>query len=116
MPVASAVGDRFAEEAIQSAANAWTDDELSVRDRSLIVIAALIAQGDLEAQLRMHTRWALDHVAERLSAAAFTLVLLEVRLRLHTLQPLKQDLISSNPALPPVFRRRTSLRLPFRHT
>ena len=58
---ADAVGDRFAEEAIQSAANAWTDDELSVRDRSLIVIAALIAQGDLEAQLRMHTRWALDH-------------------------------------------------------
>ena len=58
---AGAVGDRFAAEAIQSAANAWTDDELSLRDRSLIVIAALIAQGDLEAQLRMHTRWALDH-------------------------------------------------------
>jgi alkylhydroperoxidase/carboxymuconolactone decarboxylase family protein YurZ len=32
-----------------------------LRDRRLIVIAALIAQGDLEAQLRMHTRWALDH-------------------------------------------------------
>jgi alkylhydroperoxidase/carboxymuconolactone decarboxylase family protein YurZ len=60
---ADAVGDRFAAEAIQSAANAWTQDELSLRDRSLIVIAALIAQGDLEAQLRMHTRWALDHGA-----------------------------------------------------
>jgi len=60
---ADAVGDRFAAEAIQSAANAWTDDELSLRDRSLIVIAALIAQGDLEDQLRMHTRWALDHGA-----------------------------------------------------
>ena len=58
-----AVGDRFAEEAIQSAANAWNDDILSLRERSLIVIAALIAQGDLEAQLRMHTRWALDHGA-----------------------------------------------------
>lgn len=46
---AGTVGDRFGEEAIQSAANAWTDDELSLRDRSLIVIAALIAQGDLEA-------------------------------------------------------------------
>jgi alkylhydroperoxidase/carboxymuconolactone decarboxylase family protein YurZ len=57
------VGDRFAEEAIQSAANAWTDDVLSLRERSLIVIAALIAQGDLEAQVRMHTRWALDHGA-----------------------------------------------------
>jgi alkylhydroperoxidase/carboxymuconolactone decarboxylase family protein YurZ len=60
---AGAVGDRFGEEAIQSAANAWTDGELSLRDRSLIVIAALIAQGDLEAQLRIHTRWALDHGA-----------------------------------------------------
>jgi 4-carboxymuconolactone decarboxylase len=60
---AGTVGDRFGQEAIQSAANAWTDDELSLRDRSLIVIAALIAQGDLEAQLRMHTRWALDHGA-----------------------------------------------------
>jgi alkylhydroperoxidase/carboxymuconolactone decarboxylase family protein YurZ len=60
---ADTVGGRFGEEAIQSAANAWTDDELSLRDRSLIVIAALIAQGDLEAQLRMHTRWALDHGA-----------------------------------------------------
>jgi alkylhydroperoxidase/carboxymuconolactone decarboxylase family protein YurZ len=58
-----AVGDRFAEEAIQSAASAWTDDVLSLRERSLIVIAALIAQGDLEAQLRMHARWALDHGA-----------------------------------------------------
>ena len=37
---ANTVGDRFGEEAIQSAANAWTDDELSLRDRSLIVIAA----------------------------------------------------------------------------
>lgn len=60
---ADTVGDRFGEEAIQSAANAWTEDELSLRDRSLIVIAALIAQEDLEAQLRMHTRWALDHGA-----------------------------------------------------
>ena len=33
---AGTVGDRFGEEAIQSAANAWTDDELSLRDRSLI--------------------------------------------------------------------------------
>src|SRR5882724_8005296 len=46
---ADAVGDRFGEEAIQSAANAWTDDELSLRDRSVIVIAALVAQGGLEA-------------------------------------------------------------------
>ncbi len=72
---ADAVGDRFAEESIQSAANAWTDDELSLRDRSLIVIAALIAQGDLEAQLRMHTRWALDHGATPAELDALATVL-----------------------------------------
>ena len=74
---ADAVGERFGEEAIQSAANAWTDDELSLRDRSLIVIAALIAQGDLEAQLRMHTRWALDHgtTAPQLEAMATLLAI-----------------------------------------
>jgi alkylhydroperoxidase/carboxymuconolactone decarboxylase family protein YurZ len=38
--------DRVAAEAIRSSAHAWDDDELSLRDRSLIVIAALIAQGD----------------------------------------------------------------------
>lgn len=60
---ANTVGPRFGEEAIQSAANAWAEDELSLRDRSLIVIAALITQGDLEPQVRAHTRWALDHGA-----------------------------------------------------
>jgi len=58
---AERVGERFGEEAIYSAAHAWDDDELSLRDRSLVVIAALITQGDTEPQLRMHTRWALDH-------------------------------------------------------
>lgn len=72
---ADAVGDRFGHEAIQSAANAWTDDELSLRDRSLIVIAALIAQGDLEAQLRMHTRWALDHGATPAELDALAILL-----------------------------------------
>src|SRR5205085_8073949 len=42
---ADRVGGRFAEEAILSAANAWVDDELSLRDRSLVVIAALITKG-----------------------------------------------------------------------
>ncbi len=62
---AERVGERFGEEAIYSAAHAWDDDELSLRDRSLVVIAALIAQGDTEPQLRMHTRWALDHGSTR---------------------------------------------------
>jgi 4-carboxymuconolactone decarboxylase len=62
---AGRVGERFGEEAIHSAARAWDEDELSLRDRSLVVIAALIAQGDTEPQLRSHTRWALDHGSTR---------------------------------------------------
>jgi alkylhydroperoxidase/carboxymuconolactone decarboxylase family protein YurZ len=72
---ADAVGERFGEEAIRSAANAWIDDDLSLRDRSLIVVAALIAQGDLEAQLRMHTRWALDHGSTRAELEALATLL-----------------------------------------
>jgi 4-carboxymuconolactone decarboxylase len=56
-------GDRFGEEAINAAGGAWTDDCLSLRDRSLIVVAALIAQGGVEERLRGHVRWALDHGA-----------------------------------------------------
>jgi alkylhydroperoxidase/carboxymuconolactone decarboxylase family protein YurZ len=55
------VGERFGEEAILSAAGAWVEDELSLRDRSLVVVAALIAQGGAEQQLRVHTRWAIEH-------------------------------------------------------
>ncbi len=57
----TAVGDRFGTEAIYSAAQAWTDDELSLRDRSLTVLASLITMGAAEGQLRMHTRWAIEH-------------------------------------------------------
>lgn len=62
---ADRVGQRFAEEAIHSAAHAWDDDELSLRDRSLAVIAALITQGSAEGQLRSHVGWALDHGCTR---------------------------------------------------
>jgi 4-carboxymuconolactone decarboxylase len=41
------------------------DDCLSLRDRSLIVVAALVAQGGLEARLRGHVRWALEHGSSR---------------------------------------------------
>jgi 4-carboxymuconolactone decarboxylase len=66
------VGERMAEEAIQAAGAAWVDDCLSLRDRSLITIAALIAQGGAEARLRPHVRWALEHGAtpEELEALA----------------------------------------------
>lgn len=54
-------GERFGEEAINAAAGAWRDDCLSLRDRSLAVVAALIAQGGVEERLRGHVRWAVEH-------------------------------------------------------
>jgi 4-carboxymuconolactone decarboxylase len=59
-------GERFAEEAINTAGAAWpADDVLSLRDRSLIVVAALIAQGGAESRLRSHVRWAIEHGSTR---------------------------------------------------
>jgi 4-carboxymuconolactone decarboxylase len=58
-------GDRFGAEAINAAGGAWPDDCLSLRDRSLIVLAALITQGGLEARIRSHVRWAIEHGSNR---------------------------------------------------
>jgi len=58
-------GERFGREAINAAAGAWTEDTLSLRDRSLIVVAALIAQGGVEDRLRSHVRWAVEHGSSR---------------------------------------------------
>jgi 4-carboxymuconolactone decarboxylase len=58
-------GERFGEEAINAAGGAWVDDCLSLRDRSLLVVAALIAQGGVEERLRGHVRWAVEHGATR---------------------------------------------------
>ena len=58
-------GARFTEEAINAAAGAWPDDSLSLRDRSLIVVAALVAQGGVEERLRGHVRWAVEHGCTR---------------------------------------------------
>lgn len=58
-------GARFAEEAINAAAGAWTDDCLSLSDRSLIVVAALVVQGGVEERLRGHVRWAVEHGCTR---------------------------------------------------
>jgi 4-carboxymuconolactone decarboxylase len=68
-------GERFAEEAINAAGGAWPDDELSLRDRSLIVVAVLIAQGGVEARLRGHVRWALEHGATRAELEALVTLL-----------------------------------------
>lgn len=53
--------ERFATEAINAAGGAWNDDELSLRDRSLVVVTALIALGGVEPRLRGHVRWAIAH-------------------------------------------------------
>jgi 4-carboxymuconolactone decarboxylase len=58
------VGERMADEAIHAAGAAWVDDCLSLRDRSLVVLAALITLGGVEERLRVHVRWALDHGVE----------------------------------------------------
>lgn len=73
----SLVGERMAEEAIATAGAAWVDDCLSLRDRSLIVLAALIAQGGVEARMRPHVRWAIEHGAtpEELEALAALLAI-----------------------------------------
>jgi alkylhydroperoxidase/carboxymuconolactone decarboxylase family protein YurZ len=68
----SRMGERLATEAILASGAAWTDDCLSHRDRSLVVLAALTVQGGVEPRLRTHARWALDHgaTAEELEALA----------------------------------------------
>lgn len=54
-------GERFGTEAIEAAGGAWADDELSLRDRSLAVVTALITLGAVDERLRGHVRWALQH-------------------------------------------------------
>jgi 4-carboxymuconolactone decarboxylase len=65
------IGARMASEAVQAAGGAWVEDCLSLRDRSLVVVTALIAQGGVEERLRTHVRWALEHgvTPEQLEAA-----------------------------------------------
>jgi 4-carboxymuconolactone decarboxylase len=69
------VGERMAHEAIESAGAAWVDDCLSLRDRSLIVVTALIAQGGVESRLRPHVRWAIEHGATRAELEALCTLL-----------------------------------------
>lgn len=65
-------GEGFAEEAINAAGGAWSGDALSLRERSLVVVAALIAQGGVEERLRGHVRFAVQHgcTREELEATA----------------------------------------------
>ena len=59
-------GERMAEEAFNAqGGSTWEADALSLRDRSLIVLAALITQGSVESRLRQHVGWALENGATR---------------------------------------------------
>ena len=62
---AERMGERVGAEAINAAAGAWVDDCLSLRDRSLLVVAALVAQGAVDDRLRGHVRWAIEHGSSR---------------------------------------------------
>jgi 4-carboxymuconolactone decarboxylase len=73
--LAERFGERFGNEAVNAAAGAWTDDCLSLRDRSLIVVATLIAQGGVEERLRGHVRWAVEHGSSRDELEALTTLL-----------------------------------------
>ena len=58
----SLVGRRMAAEAIAAqGGGAWEEGILSLRERSLIVLASLLTQGGAEARLRGHARWAIEH-------------------------------------------------------
>jgi 4-carboxymuconolactone decarboxylase len=64
--LSSRFGEGMATEAVVAAGRAWDPDSpLSLRDRSLAVLAALAAQGGVEDRLRPHVRWALEHGATR---------------------------------------------------
>lgn len=71
----SMLGAHMAEEAWQSAAAAWTERDLSMRDRSLVVIASLVSQGGVEPRLRGHLRWAIRNGATRAELEALMALL-----------------------------------------
>ena len=53
-------GPRLAEEAFNATGGSnWEPEPLSLRERSLVVLAALATQGGVEPRLRQHVRWAL---------------------------------------------------------
>ncbi|MFM8349754.1 MAG: carboxymuconolactone decarboxylase family protein [Actinomycetales bacterium] len=60
----SAFGAECAEEAFQATGGAaWNDGPITLRERSLVVVAILAAIGGVESRLTGHLRWALQHGA-----------------------------------------------------
>src|SRR2546427_8331559 len=58
-------GARMAAEALYAMGGSAWDDALSRRERSMIVISALIAQGAVVGRLRPHVRWAITNGVTR---------------------------------------------------
>jgi 4-carboxymuconolactone decarboxylase len=59
-------GEPFSTELISAAGGAWSPDSpLSQRERSLVVLTALIVQGGVERRLRVHVRLALENGVTR---------------------------------------------------
>lgn len=70
------IGPHMAGEAMQAAGGIWHEQfPLSLRERSLLVIAAIAAQGGAEERLRGHFRWALKHGLNREELEAALVVL-----------------------------------------
>lgn len=69
------LGSHMAAEAWQSAAEAWSGADLSMRDRSLVVISSLVTQGAVEPRLRGHLRWAIENGATRAELEALMALL-----------------------------------------
>jgi len=67
---AARVGARFGEETILAAGGTWRDDEAAIAQAQRVVVAAPIAQGGAERQLRGHTRRAIRHGRTRAPRAA----------------------------------------------
>ena len=67
-------GERFGTEAISAAGGAWAADALTLRDRSLIVVAALATQG-AASRLPGHVRWAIAHGSNRAELEALVTLL-----------------------------------------
>lgn len=57
-------GEYMTEGALSSAGHAWRENELTPRERSLIVVACILSQSGVEERLRGHLRFARHNGAD----------------------------------------------------
>jgi 4-carboxymuconolactone decarboxylase len=96
------VGERMAVEAVIAGGEAWAPDHpLGLRERSLLVVAALTAQGGVESRLRQHVRWAVEHGVTRdelEATAAFLAVYVGYPRASVAAEVIREELAASGPA------------------